>query len=352
MSAEARRAATNNDYDRWLSRWRRFMQEADYWSMRDYPERFPVDLDVAAAIQRARNSMDTKLPFRTGVKEGLSSAGRFTEAQRMRIMQALSKYPGHAWVAGHSLADADDALPFKGKSDGVAFARGLMHAYYPVRVPAAVAAVIAADNNQKRISATGDYMVILSPEGYQWAQKHKRIPLRRDMVDVDARAVGVEFHARHPDRAPREMRLAIEDIAKVIDEMEDDRRRLFRMRGSRELSAQIAELDQQLATIRRRKEALEAALAMELAAQPPRTNGAAKNPPPRSAFAEHPWWYFSRWESSDYTDREAAKEVSRAVGFDVAAKFANPDVDQAFWSGEIEEIILNEYGNPEGWDDL
>jgi hypothetical protein len=124
------------------------------------------------------------------------------------------------------------------------------------------------------------------------------------------------------------------------------------MKGSRELSAQIDELDRQLATVRRRKEALEAALATELAAQPPRINGAAKGPPPRSAFAEHPYWSFSRWEMSDYTDPEAAEVLTRIMGFDVAAKYTNWHTDKEFWNAEIEHIILSNYGNPEGWDDL
>lgn len=63
--------------------------------------------------------------------------------------------------------------------------------------------------------------------------------------------------------------------------------------------------------------------------------------------SEHPWYALSRWESSDYTDMDAARTLSGIVGFDVAAHYADPEVDPVFWDGEIEDRILKRYGHPE-----
>ena len=48
---------------------------------------------------------------------------------------------------------------------------------------------------------------------------------------------------------------------------------------------------------------------------------------------------FSRWQGSDYTDTQAAEILSRVVGFDVAAFYADPLTDRAFWDDEIESRI-------------
>lgn len=62
--------------------------------------------------------------------------------------------------------------------------------------------------------------------------------------------------------------------------------------------------------------------------------------------AEHPWWAFSRWQSSDYTDKAAARTLSRIVGWDVAERYAEPYTDHAMWDDEIEQLILSRYGSP------
>lgn len=63
--------------------------------------------------------------------------------------------------------------------------------------------------------------------------------------------------------------------------------------------------------------------------------------------SEHPYYALSRWESSDYTDMDAARTLSGIVGFDVAARYADPEVDPVFWDGEIEDRIVKRYGYPE-----
>jgi hypothetical protein len=50
---------------------------------------------------------------------------------------------------------------------------------------------------------------------------------------------------------------------------------------------------------------------------------------------------FSRWQSSDYTDTEAAAILSDIVGWDVAERYADPLTDTVFWDGELEEAVLN-----------
>jgi hypothetical protein len=67
----------------------------------------------------------------------------------------------------------------------------------------------------------------------------------------------------------------------------------------------------------------------------------------RGTRNEHPWYALSRWESSDYTDMQAARVLSDIMGWDVAAHYADPDVDPAFWDGEIEAVIVKRYGPPE-----
>jgi hypothetical protein len=63
--------------------------------------------------------------------------------------------------------------------------------------------------------------------------------------------------------------------------------------------------------------------------------------------SEHPWYALSRWESSDYTDKEAARVLSGIMGWDVEAHYADPDVDPVIWDGQIEDVILKRYGHPE-----
>jgi hypothetical protein len=62
---------------------------------------------------------------------------------------------------------------------------------------------------------------------------------------------------------------------------------------------------------------------------------------------EHPWYAFARWQSSDHTDKEAARTLSQIMGWDVASRYAESYTDPSFWDGEIEETILNRYGPPE-----
>jgi hypothetical protein len=56
------------------------------------------------------------------------------------------------------------------------------------------------------------------------------------------------------------------------------------------------------------------------------------------------WMAFSRWQSSDHTDYAAAAMLSRIVGWDVAAHYAEPDTDPWFWDGEIERAVEDRYG--------
>ena len=67
----------------------------------------------------------------------------------------------------------------------------------------------------------------------------------------------------------------------------------------------------------------------------------------RGSSNEHPWWAFSRWQSSDYTDKAAARTLSRIMGWDVAELYAEPMTDPAVWDDEIEERILARYGHPQ-----
>jgi len=60
----------------------------------------------------------------------------------------------------------------------------------------------------------------------------------------------------------------------------------------------------------------------------------------------HPWFEFSAWQSSDHTDKAAARVLSRIAGFDVAKRYAEPGVDPWLWDEEIEGIILHQYGRP------
>jgi hypothetical protein len=56
------------------------------------------------------------------------------------------------------------------------------------------------------------------------------------------------------------------------------------------------------------------------------------------------WMAFSRWQSSDHTDDAAAAILSRIVGWDVAAHYAEPNTDPWFWDGEIEQAVEDRYG--------
>jgi hypothetical protein len=62
--------------------------------------------------------------------------------------------------------------------------------------------------------------------------------------------------------------------------------------------------------------------------------------------AVHPWFTFSDWQSSDHSDKAAARALSGIVGFDVAKRYAEPGVDPWFWDDEIEGLILHTYGRP------
>ena len=53
----------------------------------------------------------------------------------------------------------------------------------------------------------------------------------------------------------------------------------------------------------------------------------------------HAYAAFSRWQSSDYTDTEAATILSGIVGWDVAEHYAHPLTDTVFWDGEIEYAV-------------
>ncbi len=81
-----------------------------------------------------------------------------------------------------------------------------------------------------------------------------------------------------------------------------------------------------------------------------RRNGSASESfmrPGRSIrTAHHPWYWFSQWQSSDYADLASARALSKIVGFDVAARYAEPLVDRDFWDEEIEGAILHRYGVP------
>jgi len=68
----------------------------------------------------------------------------------------------------------------------------------------------------------------------------------------------------------------------------------------------------------------------------------------RGSSNEHPWWAFSRWQSSDYTDKAAARTLSAIMGWDVAKRYAEPMTDPAVWDDEIEGRILARYGHPQG----
>ena len=59
------------------------------------------------------------------------------------------------------------------------------------------------------------------------------------------------------------------------------------------------------------------------------------------------WEAFSRWQSSDHTDLDAARVLSRLVGWNVAERYAEPYIDPWFWDGEIEGVIERDYGIPE-----
>ena len=50
---------------------------------------------------------------------------------------------------------------------------------------------------------------------------------------------------------------------------------------------------------------------------------------------------FSRWQSSDYTDTDAAAILSDIVGWDVVEHYAHPLTDTVFWDGELEHAALN-----------
>ena len=62
--------------------------------------------------------------------------------------------------------------------------------------------------------------------------------------------------------------------------------------------------------------------------------------------AAHPWFTFSDWQSSDHTDKAAARVLSGIVGFDVAKRYAEPGVDPWFLDDEMEGAILRRYGRP------
>jgi hypothetical protein len=49
---------------------------------------------------------------------------------------------------------------------------------------------------------------------------------------------------------------------------------------------------------------------------------------------------FSRWQSSDYTDTDAAAILSDIVGWNVAEHYAHPLTDTVFWDGELEFAVL------------
>jgi hypothetical protein len=59
---------------------------------------------------------------------------------------------------------------------------------------------------------------------------------------------------------------------------------------------------------------------------------------------EHPWWAFSRWQASDYTDLAAEALLVAAVGQELIDSARAGDLD--FWSGEVETAILDQYGSP------
>lgn len=68
--------------------------------------------------------------------------------------------------------------------------------------------------------------------------------------------------------------------------------------------------------------------------------------PGKPGKAVHPWFTFSDWQSSDHTDKAAARVLSGIVGFDVARRYAELGVDPWFWDDEIEGHILHAYGMP------
>lgn len=59
------------------------------------------------------------------------------------------------------------------------------------------------------------------------------------------------------------------------------------------------------------------------------------------------WEAFSRWQSSDHTDADAAAILSRIVGWDVVPLYAEHYQDPWFLDGEIEGVIAAKYGLPE-----
>ena len=74
--------------------------------------------------------------------------------------------------------------------------------------------------------------------------------------------------------------------------------------------------------------------------------------------AEHPYYAFSRWSASDYTDSVAAAAVGRALGRDVLGEIARTrtiehghlvsDLDALQeLEAELEEAIVARYGVPE-----
>ena len=62
--------------------------------------------------------------------------------------------------------------------------------------------------------------------------------------------------------------------------------------------------------------------------------------------SEHPWYAFSRWQSSDYTDRAAARTLSGVMGYDVPSRYTEAYADTLALDEAIEDAIIARYGYP------
>ena len=62
--------------------------------------------------------------------------------------------------------------------------------------------------------------------------------------------------------------------------------------------------------------------------------------------SEHPWYAFSRWQSSDYTDRAAARTLSGVMGYDVPSRYTEAYADALALDEAIEGAIVARYGHP------
>lgn len=62
--------------------------------------------------------------------------------------------------------------------------------------------------------------------------------------------------------------------------------------------------------------------------------------------SEHPWYAFSRWQSSDYTDRAAARTLSGVMGYDVPSRYTEAYADALALDEAIEDAIVARYGHP------